>query len=292
MNLVINLNKPKGLTSQQAVTRVKRLLNVRKAGHTGTLDPMASGVLLVCLNEATKISRFLLNHDKNYHARLKLGEKTDTFDAEGNIIERRDIPNLEHDDIINVLGQFIGRIMQKPPMYSAIKIQGQPLYKLARKGIEIERAERPVTIHFIKLLRADLPYLDIAVSCSKGTYIRTLCDDIGVKLGTVAHLAALERASVGRFTLDHAVSLDALELGISPEMPFVYSIDSAISELPEIRLDETDYGRARNGMILQVEVALDLPENSHVRLKDPSGILFGIGRVDNFKIIIERNLNL
>lgn len=292
MNFVINLNKPRGISSQQAVTRVKKLLKVRKAGHTGTLDPMASGVLLVCLNEATKISRFLLNQDKVYHARLKLGERTDTFDAEGSIIETSGVPDLDRDAVISVFEQFIGSIMQKPPMYSAIKVQGQPLYKLARKGLEIERAERPVTIHFITLLQTDLPYLDIAVSCSKGTYIRTLCDDIGMKLGTVAHLVALERISIGRFTIDKAVSFDSLESGISPEMPFVYSIDSAISELPEIVLNEADYGRARNGIALQRDSSMDLPENSYVKLKDPRGVLSGIGLVDNSRIIIERNLNL
>ena len=292
MNIIINLNKPKGITSQGAVTKVKKLLGVRKAGHTGTLDPMATGVLLVCLNEATKASRFLLDKDKTYHAQLKLGERTDTLDADGKLIETRDVPPFTAGDIMRVAKQFIGRIMQKPPMYSAIKLNGQSLYKLARKGIEVERAARPVEIYNIELLQIDLPYVDIAVFCSKGTYIRTLCDDIGLMLGTGAHMSALERTGIGSFTIDASVTFDRLEQGISDRSPCVSSIDHALSDLSEVILDKNNFSKARNGIPLVRDVAMTIPDNVHVRLKDPFGSLFGIGITRWDKMVIERNLNL
>ncbi len=292
MHIIINLNKPKGISSQQAVTKVKRMLGVKKAGHTGTLDPMATGVLLICLNEATKASRFLLDKDKTYHARLKLGERTDTLDADGRIIETREVPALTADQIVSATKLFTGRIMQQPPMYSAIKISGRPLYKLARQGIEVERAERPVQIYTIDLLHLDLPYVDIAVSCSKGTYIRTLCDDIGLHLGTGAHITALERTGIGAFTIDASVTFDTLSDGFSASAPYVSSIDHALSDLTEVILDKSDTEKARNGIALSRGIAGDIPDHAYIRLKDPSGSLFGIGQIKNEKIIIERNLNL
>lgn len=292
MNIIINLNKPKGITSQQAVTKVKKLLGARKAGHTGTLDPMATGVLLVCLNEATKVSRFFLDKDKTYHARLKLGERTDTLDADGEIIETRDVPLFTPGHIASVAKQFIGKIIQKPPMYSAIKLNGQPLYKLARRGIEVERAGRPVEIYNIELLQIDIPYVDIAVSCSKGTYIRTLCDEIGLMLGTGAHITALERTSISTFAIDASVTFDTLGQGISDDSPCVSSIDHALSDLSEVILNETDFSKARNGVPLSREIVNGIPDNVYVRLKDPFGSLFGIGISKSGKIIIERNLNL
>jgi len=292
MNVIINLNKPKGITSQQAVTKVKKLLGARKAGHTGTLDPMATGVLLVCLNEATKASRFLLDKDKTYHARLKLGERTETLDADGKLIETRDVPPFAPEHIASAAKQFIGKIMQKPPMYSAIKLNGQPLYKLARQGIEVERAERPVEIYNIKLLQMDVPYVDIAVSCSKGTYVRTLCDDIGLVLGTGAHITALERTSIGTFSIDASVTFDTLAQGISDDSPCVLSIDHALFDLPEVILSETNVRKARNGIPLGREIANGIPDDVYVRLKDSFGSLFGIGIAKHEKIPIERNFNL
>jgi len=292
MNIIINLNKPKGITSQQAVTKVKKLLGVRKAGHTGTLDPMATGVLLICLNEATKISRFLLDKDKTYHAQLKLGERTDTLDADGKLIETRDVPPFTAGHIVSAAKHFIGKIMQKPPMYSAIKLGGQSLYKLARKGIEVERVARPVEVYNIELLQIDLPYVDIAVFCSKGTYIRTLCDDIGLMLGTGAHVSALERTGIGTFTIDASVTFDRLEQGISAHSPCVSSIDHALSDLSEVILDENNFSKARNGIPLGRDVVMAIPDNVHVRLKDPFGSLFGIGITRWDKMVIERNLNL
>ena len=181
-NLVINLNKPKGITSQQAVTKLKHIFAARKAGHAGTLDPIATGILLVCLNEATKITRFLADADKEYLAVMKLGERTDTLDSEGKIIYKAPHFSVDKNLIETVLERFRGVIKQIPPMYSAIKVAGSPLYKLARKGIEIERQHRSVNIYKLDMVGFAPPFLEIRALCSKGTYIRTLCDDIGTAL--------------------------------------------------------------------------------------------------------------
>lgn len=293
MDLIINLNKPSGLTSHQATARVRKLLGVRKAGHTGTLDPLATGVLLICLNEATKVTRFFLEMDKKYKVRLKLGERTDTCDSEGSLIEKKEVGSIGEAEIFKTVRMFSGRIMQRPPMYSAVKIRGETLYKLARKGIEIERPERPVEIYSIEITRMEPPYLDMAVSCSKGTYIRTLCDDIGIRLKTGAHLVSLERTAIGPFDIKNSITLDDLEnKGLSIKKEAVYAIDTSLSELKEICLNQTDYGKARNGGCFTYDKDKGLHNNKFVRLKGPSGNLFGIGRVDSDIIRIERILNL
>lgn len=288
MNFVINLNKPAHITSHKAVAKVKRLLGAQKAGHTGTLDPAATGVLLICLNEATKISRFLLNMDKQYQARIKLGERTDTYDAQGMIIEKRDISGLDVPDLGEVVQAFVGKIKQKPPMHSAVKYRGQPLYKLARKGIEIERAERMVHISEIRITGIDLPHVDFTVACSKGTYIRTLCDDIGLKLGTGAHLVSLERTKIGPFDIKDALSLDDLR----SDRRCFYSIEEVLSEFREVHLAAADYNKARHGMHIPCHNYGNHAYNEFVRLKGPSGKLFAIGRVQQNQIRIERILNL
>ena len=333
-NFVINLNKPKDISSQKAVIRVKHLFAVRKAGHAGTLDPIATGVLIVCLNEATKITRFISDLDKEYIVRLKLGERTDTYDLTGKIIGKADFSLIKEADIHNVLNNFIGRIKQMPPMYSAIKIGGQPLYKLARLGINIKRPMRTINIYKIAPICFNLPYLDLKISCSKGTYIRTLCDDIGNVLGVGAHMVSLERTRIGMFRIEDSASIDKLNCNKDA----CHSIDSAISHLHEIKLDEDSYQKARNGMsiILSFEALAKvsnehppqpLPQplpsregntplhpsqegivlsplagegkgegqfsaiNQYVRLKSPENILFGIGKVENDRITIERLLN-
>ncbi len=298
MNVVINLNKPKDISSHKAVTKVKQLFSVKKAGHAGTLDPIATGVLIVCLNEATKITRFLSDLNKEYRVRLKFGERTDTFDVTGRIIEKKDCPPLSVADISPVLSHFMGQIKQIPPMCSAIKIGGQQLYKLARKGMNVERPERMITIYGIDLINFEQPYLDLNISCSKGTYIRTLCDDIGNDLGVGAHMVSLERTRVGSFRIEDSVSIEDLNYG----KKIWCSIDSAISHLHEIILDEDSYHKARNGMPI-ISNNPPLPPfskggeggfsdiNQYVRLKSPEHNLFGIGRVESGKIKIERLLN-
>jgi len=312
MNYIINLNKPSDITSRQAVTKVKQLLGADKAGHTGTLDPLATGILLICLNEATKVTRFLLDMDKTYKAKMKFGERTDTCDATGRIIEKKDISSLTEFEILNAVAMFRGRIRQKPPMYSAVKVRGETLYKLARRGIEIERPERVVEIYDIKVLGINFPYCDLMISCSKGTYVRSLCDDMGRSLGVGAHIVALERQTIGFFDIKDTVSFEDLlvyknekifcdgekhsgvcraALCAFEEKSFC-SIDFALSGLKEIFLGERDYKRARQGIPIISNNIGNLHENDFIRMKGPSGNLFGIGRACSDVIRIERILNL
>jgi len=286
MNIVINLNKPRAISSQQAVKKVKRLFAARKAGHAGTLDPMATGVLLVCLNEATKITRFLSDLDKEYVVRMKLGERTDTCDSTGRVIEKSDYQSVMETDISRTLSGFTGLVKQTPPMHSAVKIGGRPLYKLARKGIVVSRPERTVTIDRIELLSVNKPYVDLRVVCSKGTYIRTLCDDVGNTLGTGAHMVSLVRTRIGSFRVEDSFSIEDL----AHERPSSCSIDSAISHLREIMLDDSSYRKARNGVPIQIENN-NLLQNQYVRLKSPRNMLFGLGKLEDNMVKIERLLN-
>ncbi|MEE8330119.1 MAG: tRNA pseudouridine(55) synthase TruB [Thermodesulfovibrionia bacterium] len=210
MELIINLNKPEGITSQKITLKAKKILNAKKAGHTGTLDPSATGILLICLNRATRLASYFSSLDKEYRAVIKLGEATDTQDAEGNVIEKSDRIEVDRAALKNTLKSFMGKILQKPPMFSALKFKGKPLYKYAKKGIDIPRKLRKVQIHNIELLDISPPFVSIKVVCSKGTYIRTLSDDIGRKLGTVAHLFKLERTAVGPFNIKDAVRIEEL----------------------------------------------------------------------------------
>jgi len=286
MDIVINLNKPKEISSQQAVIKVKKIFAARKAGHAGTLDPIATGILIVCLNEATKITRFLSDLDKEYIVKLKLGERTDTYDLTGKLLEIRDFSSIKEPDIHNVLKKFTGEIKQMPPMYSAIKVKGKPLYKLARTGIEIQRPKRTVNIYTIDLISLSQPYLDLKVSCSKGTYIRTLCDDIGKALGSGAHMISLERTRIGKFRIDESLSIEELRW----ENDARYSIDSALSHMNEIILQEDLYQRAKKGLPV-ILITENQSLNQYVRLKNLEKKLFGIGRVELNKITIERLLN-
>jgi len=288
MDAVINFNKPKHISSHNAVLKVKHLFGARKAGHAGTLDPIATGVLLVCLNEATKITRFLSDLDKEYMVRLKLGERTDTCDATGNTIERNLCPSFKETDFLKILDQFVGRIKQVPPMYSAIKINGQPLYKLARMGMTVKRSERTVIVHSIELKNIHLPFLDLKVSCSKGTYIRTLCDDIGQALGVGAHMESLERTRIGSFRIEDSVSYGEMP---SCKKGSCYSIDAALLHLNEVLLDEDTYKKARNGRPLNFSSEIPVI-NQYVRLKNHEKILFGIGKVEGSTITIARLLNV
>ncbi|TDX24642.1 tRNA pseudouridine synthase B [Modicisalibacter xianhensis] len=199
VNGVLLLDKPQGMSSNFALQRARRLLQAQKAGHTGTLDPMATGLLPVCFGEATKFSSHLLESDKVYRTRVRLGETTDTGDAEGTVVERRPVEPFSEADLEGVLARFRGVIEQVPPMYSALKHQGRPLYELARQGKSIERAPRRVTVYDTRLLSSDTEGFDLEVACSKGTYIRTLAEDIGHALGCGAHITALRRLKTGPF---------------------------------------------------------------------------------------------
>jgi tRNA pseudouridine55 synthase len=299
MDIIINLDKERDITSQQAVTRIKRLFAAKKAGHAGTLDPIATGILLICLNEATKVARFLSDLDKEYIVRLKLGESTDTYDSTGRITGRGKISSLSlpFSSIDKVLNRFSGQIEQVPPMYSAIKVAGQPLYKFARQGREIERPPRKITVYSIDLLEIYLPYIEMKVACSKGTYVRTLCHDIGNALGVGAHMDSLKRTRIGHFKIADAASGEEIQLKKGAQ----HSIDSALSHLREVIFDETSFHRARNGLPVNAPTCLlKTPEEEisekffserYVRLKSPDNKLFGIGKINDKKVKIERLLN-
>lgn len=288
MNIVVNLNKKEGITSQEAVTRVKKIFKVRKAGHAGTLDPIASGVLLVCLNEATKITPFLSDLDKEYIVRMKLGEKTDTYDSEGRIIEKRDIKGIDLKDIESILNRFIGEIKQIPPIYSAIKHSGKPLYKLARKGMTVKIEPRNILIKSMDILNYEPPYLTFKVSCSKGTYIRSLCNDIGESLSVGAHMVGLVRTRIGSFSLDNSATFDE----ILEKRDCLYSIDDALGFLPEITLRGDQIKRVMHGNPIEVKENLIIEKNALVRLKDEENKILGVGKISDHFIKIKRLFNI
>ncbi|MGE5491298.1 MAG: tRNA pseudouridine(55) synthase TruB [Actinomycetota bacterium] len=234
---VLLLDKPIGLSSNDALQKARRLFSAAKGGHTGTLDPLASGLLPLCFGEATKFSADLLDADKTYEATLKLGVITDSGDAEGQILSTRPVAATEA-DILAALPRFSGDILQVPPMYSALKRGGRPLYELARQGIEVEREARPVTIHAIELLDFAGDSLSLRVKCSKGTYIRVLAADLGEALGCGAHLTALRRTGVGPLSLDGSVTLADLEaMAEEDRQARLQPVDALLRTLPEARLD-------------------------------------------------------
>lgn len=293
-DLVLNLDKPKGITSQEAVTRVKRLFKAKKAGHAGTLDPIATGVLIVCLNEATKITRFLSDLDKEYAAELRLGERTDTYDSEGRVTEKIEGFSVEEQEVREALDAFRGEITQLPPMYSAVKVSGRPLYKLARKGLTAEVPERKVFVSALSLTRFDPPFVGLRVSCSKGTYIRTLADDIGRALGTGAHVTALRRVRIGDFMEEDSAPLQEIVDSASARR----SIDESLGHLGEAVLEEDDYAGALNGRPIAIK-AVEAPgaggpycPGRYLRLKNPRGRLFAVGLVAEAEIKIERLLHI
>jgi tRNA pseudouridine55 synthase len=274
---ILLLDKPTGLTSNAALGRAKRLLGIRKAGHTGTLDPMASGLLVLCFGEATKVSGFLLDADKAYIAEATLGVVTDSEDAEGQVVEEKPVPDLDEPTIETALTPFRGPIEQVPPMYSALKHQGQRLYDLARRGEVVERPARAITIHELNLLGYQAPKLHLAVTCSKGTYIRSLVRDIGQALGCGAHLSALKRTVSAPFKLADAISLAALETMSAEEArSLLIPPDQALDHLPEMQLDPLQTTRLQQGQKL---AGLSEVEAGLVRVYGLGGFI-GIGETD------------
>lgn len=261
---------------------VKKMFSSKKAGHAGTLDPIATGVLLVCLNESTKITRFLSELDKEYITCVKLGERTDTYDLTGRVIEKKQLEDVKIEDIEKVLEKFVGEIKQIPPMYSAVKVKGIPLYKLARKGEVIKRQERTVQIYNIEILDFEIPYIYLRIRCSKGTYIRTLCEDIGNALGIGAHVFSLQRTKIGKFTIEESASIEE----ITTKKNAVHSVDSALSHLQEIVLDKDLLLKFKDGR--PVEYLEKRFINQYVRIKSPENLLIGIGKVQEGLLRVER----
>ena len=280
INGILLLDKPIGMTSNAALQTVKRLFQARKAGHTGNLDPMASGLLPICLGEATKMSAFLLDADKRYEGVCKLGVRTNTADAEGAVIETRSVPVLDEAQVREVLARFTGRIEQVPPMHSAIKVNGQPLYKLAHQGLEIERKPRSVEVYELNLLRLERDELELDVLCSKGTYIRTLAEDIGAALGCGAHLSCLRRTLAGPFAIANAVSLAELQHLAEDGLPaldeLLLPMQSALAGWPALNLTENTAFYLRQGQPVLVPKA---PTSGWVRLFAGEDRFIGVGQI-------------
>ena len=288
---VFLLDKASGYSSNSSLQKVKRLFRAQKAGHTGSLDPLASGLLPVCLGEATKLSSYWLNSDKRYEVRIRLGAETDTADSEGSVTRTAPVPDLSEALIETVLARFRGAIEQVPPMYSALKHQGQRLYDLARKGVEVERPARPITIHALTLLGFDATTLTLDVRCSKGTYIRVLAEDIGRAMGCGGHVEMLRRTEVGEFGLDLSCTMDRLEELPEPERDaLLLPTDSLVLHLPAVELNESMSVLVGRGNPLFVPQA---PVSGWVRLYGRSAGFLGLGEVlDDGRIGPRRVLNL
>ncbi len=282
VNGVLLLDKPVGVTSNRALQTARRLLNAQKAGHTGTLDPMASGLLPVMLGEATKFSADLLDADKSYRATVRLGATTTTGDAEGEVVERRPV-ELASGAVDAALARFTGAIEQVPPMHSALKRDGRPLYALAREGIEVERAARPVEIRRLALVEQGDATLVLDVDCSKGTYVRVLAEDIGKALGCGAHLAALRRTRVGPLSIDHAVGIEALE-GMTPEArsACLLPVDELLNSLASVTLDADLTQRFRQGQRLAIDAQ---PRGGRVRVYGADNTLLGTATVNERGVV-------
>jgi len=293
---ILPLDKPAGVTSNAALQRVKRLYQAAKAGHTGSLDPLATGLLPVCLGGATKFSAFLLDAEKRYRVRIRLGVTTTTADAEGDVIDRSSTAGIGEEGIRAVLARFRGPIEQIPPMYSAVKHQGERLYKLARQGIEVERNPRQVEVYALELTELSLPEIELDVHCSKGTYVRTLAEDIGQALGCGGHVTRLRRTGVGPFaeartrfvTMEEAERLAAQEDGLAKLDALLLPVESALAHWPPIRLSEDAAFYLRQGQAVLVPQA---PTEGLVRLYDPSQKLIGVGLIlDDGKVQPKRLL--
>lgn len=281
INGILLLDKPTGMTSNDALQKVKHLYQARKAGHTGSLDPLATGMLPICFGEATKFSRFLLEANKKYLVTGKLGVITASGDVDSEIIEEREIGRISDKKIEKVLMQFRGKISQVPSMFSAIKHQGQPLYKLARQGIEIEREPREVTIYNLELLAFQAGLVKLAVSCSKGTYIRTLVADIGEALGCGAHVVELRRPSVDPYREDQLIKLDALydlfaKRDFATLNALLLPIETMLTDWNEVQLSEDMIYYLNQGGALIVPHA---PTSGWVKLKSKSGDFLGVGEI-------------
>jgi tRNA pseudouridine55 synthase len=279
VNGLLLLNKPAGMTSNQALQRVKRLLNARKAGHTGSLDPAATGMLPLCFGEATKVCAYLLETDKTYRVTARLGEKTDTGDGDGKVIDTADVPVLEKHDWVGILNSFLGDIEQVPPMYSALKKDGKRLYELARKGETVERDARPVVIHEIDLLEQSGTRLVFRVKCSKGTYVRTLVEDIAATAGTVAYTSNLHRETVGGFRAEDMLDLAGAEKtavdGPEALREHLMPADSALADWSPCKVAAGDDERFSGGQV----VPCDIADDGLVRVYGPGDRFLGIGEI-------------
>lgn len=286
MNGIFNILKPKGISSHKAVSEVRNILNIPKAGHAGTLDPSASGVLLVCIGQATKIVEFLVGMKKHYQGEMILGISTDTQDSEGKIVQKREVKtDIDEKRIKDIFQKYEGTISQIPPMFSAAHYQGKRLYHLARKGIEVKRNPKKVKIYQFNLINFNQklnPIVKFEVICSKGTYIRTLCDDIGNELGCGAHLSNLVRKKIGKFCIEDSLNLEELKKNKALGKKCLISIDSALEGLNKITVKSEATKTVLNGGAISSEQIVGITEmiktrkNDFVKIFDVKGNLLSI----------------
>ena len=289
---VFLLDKPQGMSSNDIMQKVKRIFQANKAGHTGALDPLATGMLPICLGEATKFSQFLLDADKRYLVTAKLGERTDTSDAEGQIVETREV-KVKTPEILTALERFRGDILQVPTMFSALKHNGKPLYEYARQGITVEREARPITIFELNFIEYNAPYLTLEVHCSKGTYIRTLVDDLGEVLGCGAHVTILRRTAVADYPTEkmldwHALQSLAEQQDLALLDALLLPMDTAVAKLPALTLNENQ----TQGIVFGQRVKFNNPNSlqGQVRLFSHENRFLGVAVIDENNVIRPQRL--
>ncbi len=295
---VLLLDKPLGLSSNDALQKVKRLFNANRAGHTGALDPLATGMLPICLGEATKFSRYLLDSDKRYRVIARLGQRTDTSDADGTVVQERAV-TFSDADLAQALDSFRGETQQVPSMFSALKYQGRPLYEYARQGIEVPREARAITVYELLFIRHEGNELELEVHCSKGTYIRTIIDDLGEKLGCGAHVTFLRRLAVSKYPVERMVTLEHLntlvtqaqEEGIGIEVvldPLLMPMDSPAADFPQVNLQSAVAAYFKQGQPVRVA---GVPSDGLVRVTEgEEGEFIGMGEIDDEGRVAPRRL--
>ncbi|MDC9724440.1 MAG: tRNA pseudouridine(55) synthase TruB [Gammaproteobacteria bacterium] len=288
---IVIIDKPTGRSSNHVLQQVKRLFDAKKAGHTGALDPLATGVLPICLGEATKVSSYLLDANKAYHVTCKLGVVTDSGDSDGEIVATSDIPEFNEQTLLELLPRFTGEQDQVPPMFSALKYNGQPLYKLARQGIEVERKSRRITIYDIQLLSITEDSFTLAVRCSKGTYIRTLVEDISHALGSGGHVVMLRRVAAARYTQQQAISIEHLEKiaekGLDALDAELLPTEDALPDWPEVIATDEMVTALRFGQTIKVE---QVYSSANVRLFDMEKVFLGLGEMSEQGIVAPKRV--
>lgn len=283
---IVIIDKPTGRSSNHVLQQVKRLFDAKKAGHTGALDPLATGVLPICLGEATKVSSYLLDADKSYHVTCTLGIVTDSGDSDGEVLSHSPIPTFNNQIILDLLPEFMGEQDQVPPMFSALKYKGQPLYKLARQGIEVERKSRRITIYDIQLLDITDETFSLAVRCSKGTYIRTLVEDISHKLGCGGHVSKLHRVTAAGYTIQQALSIEELielaEQGLNTLDKHLLPTEDALPDWPRIVANDEQVTALRFGQSILVECEF---KSVQVRLFSTENHFLGLGEMNEEGVV-------
>lgn len=290
MNGILNIYKPKGITSFDVVRKVRHLCGKEKVGHAGTLDPLATGVLPICIGKATKIIDYVMNESKIYKATLKFGVTTDTYDKEGTVLSTRDASQITAMDLQKTMDKFLGTTSQIPPMYSALKVNGKRLYDLARKGVEVEREPRIINIYSMELISFNTPYAEILVHCSKGTYIRSLCYDMGEDLGCGASMWELQRVKNGIFTLQDSITLEELKVDNISE--HLITIEKALEKYDALYLNDHFKRLFVNGVNIQDYRLINTlsPEEKVYRVYSQEDVLLGLGKKNNNTFKIEKLL--